>query len=160
MQLEVSLPSQKWRRCIRSSWSCCRCFHSFEKKQEWKEIRFRQICNKSRCYPGNIQAKWLHSHWFKSFGVFGNIQTKNVFLERKVDQSKIRYNQSAKVKQFDPPSEPTRNLNTPNQKSAKTMKGYIAEEALWKLQQCLIGFTTNDSDSRRIHDRLCTWGLG
>ncbi|KAK8661614.1 hypothetical protein V6N13_091212 [Hibiscus sabdariffa] len=34
--------------------------------------------------------------------------------------------------------------------------GFVEEETLWKLQS----YTTSDSDAGRIHDRLCSWGLG
>ncbi|KAL4347806.1 hypothetical protein GQ457_17G004690 [Hibiscus cannabinus] len=44
--------------------------------------------------------------------------------------------------------------------SRKSIKVFIEEESLWKLQNCLIGFSATDSDPVRIHDRLCSWGLG
>ncbi|KAK8576216.1 hypothetical protein V6N13_090693 [Hibiscus sabdariffa] len=38
--------------------------------------------------------------------------------------------------------------------------GFIEEEKLWKLQKCLVGYSTTEVDSNSIHDRLVRWGLG
>ncbi|KAL4342095.1 hypothetical protein GQ457_08G017320 [Hibiscus cannabinus] len=42
----------------------------------------------------------------------------------------------------------------------KKVTCFVEEETLWKLQKCLVGYTTSDCDPNIIHDRLCPWGLG
>ncbi|KAK8595313.1 hypothetical protein V6N13_016688 [Hibiscus sabdariffa] len=37
---------------------------------------------------------------------------------------------------------------------------FVEEEILWKLHKSMIGYTASDSDTARIQDRLCSWGLG
>ncbi|KAL4295855.1 hypothetical protein GQ457_12G032140 [Hibiscus cannabinus] len=40
------------------------------------------------------------------------------------------------------------------------VRGSVDEEALWKLQQCFVGFTFKESESSRVHEELCKIGLG
>ncbi|KAK8680860.1 hypothetical protein V6N13_109798 [Hibiscus sabdariffa] len=42
----------------------------------------------------------------------------------------------------------------------KRVKGFVEDETLWKLQQCLVGYTVVESDFARLQDILCKWGLG
>ncbi|KAL4333410.1 hypothetical protein GQ457_07G016410 [Hibiscus cannabinus] len=49
---------------------------------------------------------------------------------------------------------------TSNYKDRERVKGFVEDETLWKLQQCLVGYTAVESDSAQLHERLCKWGLG
>ncbi|KAK8571185.1 hypothetical protein V6N13_025740 [Hibiscus sabdariffa] len=51
-------------------------------------------------------------------------------------------------------------LLTSNFRDRERIKGYVDEETLWKLQKSLIGYTAVESDTIRIQDNLCRWGLG
>ncbi|KAK8617901.1 hypothetical protein V6N13_080814 [Hibiscus sabdariffa] len=42
---------------------------------------------------------------------------------------------------------------TSNFRERERIKGFVEEETLWKLQHCLIGYTS-------LQDNLCKWGLG
>ncbi|KAK8712680.1 hypothetical protein V6N13_147910 [Hibiscus sabdariffa] len=48
---------------------------------------------------------------------------------------------------------------TSNYMDHERVKGFVEDETLWKLQQCLVGYTAVESDSARLHERLCKWGL-
>ncbi|KAK8626154.1 hypothetical protein V6N13_133806 [Hibiscus sabdariffa] len=88
---------------------------------------------------------------------------------RKVNQSKPNKTQGIMEQHSAIPSKLTQNsvpASLPSKESYPRgndhpkLTGFIAEEALWKLQYCLVGFTANKTDSNRVHERLCKWGLG
>ncbi|KAK8583217.1 hypothetical protein V6N13_021929 [Hibiscus sabdariffa] len=88
---------------------------------------------------------------------------------RKVNQSKLNKTQGAmeqhsairsKLTQNSVPASLPSKESYPQGNDRPKVTGFIAEEALWNLQYCLVGFTTNETDSNRVHERLCKWGLG
>ncbi|KAK8644115.1 hypothetical protein V6N13_123430 [Hibiscus sabdariffa] len=79
---------------------------------------------------------------------------------RKVEQGENKGNQNPSLSQSFQKLSRKKEECTQRNFSRVKVKGYIDIEALWKLQNYLIGFTNAESDSARLMDRLCTWGLG